>query len=92
MFQTVEVNMDDQFAIKMEAGPRVSVNSKLQPLDTSHALLRITDRWGRLVGHTVHTPDNAVHLQMPQHHLDLVYSQSALVIKVTTHFLIFKNF
>lgn len=81
--QNIEVNLRDQYVITVEEGPKVNVNDKQQLLDLSHPLLRITDGKGTLLAHVVHTPDNSIHMILPQDKLDLVYHGTSLIIKVS---------
>jgi len=77
----VEVNKDDQVVMRVEEGPKVFVNNKLQLLDKDHSVMLVTDRDGRTMMHTTFTPDSSVRIQLPDQQLDLRYTTNSLLVR-----------
>ncbi|XP_054280083.1 vitellogenin-1-like isoform X1 [Macrosteles quadrilineatus] len=77
----IEINKDDSVVLRVEEGPKVYFNDKLQLLDVKHSVMVVSDKQGRVVMHIVYTPDSSLRIQLPYDHLVLRYTDSSLVVK-----------
>lgn len=88
-FQKIEINKDDSVVLRVEEGPKVYFNDKLQLLDVKHSVMVVRDKQGRVVMHVVYTPDSSLRIQLPYDHLSLRYTDSSLVVRVRINVLCF---
>uniref|UniRef100_A0A1B6MSS2 VWFD domain-containing protein n=1 Tax=Graphocephala atropunctata TaxID=36148 RepID=A0A1B6MSS2_9HEMI len=77
----VEVNIGDLAVLALTAGPKVYMNRHIQYMSMTRSLLRLTNRHGELLAHVVYTPDHSIHVRLPQYHLQLIFSNTSLILR-----------